>query len=550
MKIKLLILGISAFSLYSNISKAQLTISSGAIFNIQSSAFVIVQGDVLSNADITGGGTLILKGSTNQNVNMNGFTVPNLEMDNTANSTLTGNIKISSTVKFTNGKILVGNNTATLAAVTSSTGMGTNKFFETDGTGFVRREFTGDLSNLVSPVGVGADYLPITLTNTGSTYASASIGVQAKGVADANKHPRTETYLLANWPINKTGITGGITNAVGTYIDPTRFVSFGSGVETDLRGFYWNGVNWSAVGGTQDAALNTVGANITGTGGELFGMNRFVLLDSKVFLQGAYNIGTGFMNDNLRTTVAYVPGNAPTGNLIPTSDPYRSAPYNTAFTHVNNTTTETATATAFNDMPVPTDNIVDWVFVELRSNITPGNTVTQTRAALLQRDGDIVDIDGVSPIYFKNVDPSNYTVAVRHRNHIGMASNPAVFNQSLDVVANVTKLNFTNPASSGNFMGTAGSNYFNDGTVNIMYAGNVNMNTNLRWNAPSSDKDYLLNTVLGGVSSTILSSIYSVGDVNLNRGVRWNAPNSDKDYILATPLTGTASLVKNQLFPN
>ena len=550
MKIVLLTFEIIVCSFYCHITKAQLTISSGAVFSIQTSAFVTVQGDVLSNADITGAGSLILKGSTNQNVNMNGFTVPNLEIDNAANATLTGNLKISTSVQFTNGKIFAGTNTATLSAAATSTGMGASKFFETDGTGFIQRELAADIINLITPVGVGTDYLPVTLTNTGSTYAGASISVQAKGVADANKHPRTETYLLANWPINKIGITGGTTNAVGTYVDPARFVSFGSGLETDLRGFYWNGTSWSVAGGSQDAALNTVGANITGTNGELFGMNRFVLLDSKVFLQGAYNIGTGFMNDNLRTIAAYVPGNAPTGNLIPSSDPYRNAPYNTSFTHVNNTVTETVTATAFNDMPVATKNIVDWVFVELRTIITPGNTIIQTRAALLQRDGDIVDIDGVSPIYFKNIDPANYTIAVRHRNHIGMATNPAVFNQSLALVANATKLNFTNPATSGNFMGTAGSNYFNNGTVNSMYAGNVNMNTSLRWNAPSSDKDYLLNTVLGGVSSTALSNTYSLGDVNLNRGVRWNAPNSDKDYILAVPLTGSASLVKNQLFPN
>lgn len=550
MKIISLILGIAFSTVYCNTIKAQLTISSGAVFNIENNAFVTVQGDILSSADITGAGSIVLKGSANQNVNMNGFTIPNLEMDNTANATLTGNVKITGSMKFTNGKILVGNNNAILASSVTSTGMGAGKFFETNGTGFVRRELTTDILNLVSPVGVGTDYLPVTLSNTGSTYAAASIGVQAKGIADANRHPRTETYLLANWPIEKVGITGGTTNAIATYVDPTRVVSFGSGLETDLRGFFWNGANWTNTGATQDATANTVGTNITSNTGELFGMNRYVLLDSKVFLQGAYNSGTGFMNDNLRTTVAYVPGNAPTGNLIPSADPYRSAPYNTLFTHTTNIVTETLTATALNDKPTATDNIVDWVFVELRNNITPGNVITQTRSALLQRDGDIVDIDGVSPIYFKNVDPLGYTIAVRHRNHLGMASNPAVFNQPLGLVANATKLNFTSTASSANFMGSAGTNYFNNGTVNMLYAGNVNMNTNLRWNVPSSDRDYLLNNILGGVSTTTLSNVYNLGDVNLNRGVRWNVPNSDKDFILAIPLSGTSSLVKSQVFPN
>ncbi len=546
MKIKLLIAAIAFFSMMSNIGKAQLTISSGAVFNIQSSAFVTVQGDVVSNADITGAGNLILKGSANQNVNMNGFTVPNLEMDNTANATLTGNIRIGSSMKFTSGKLFVGNNTIRLASTATSIGMGSSKFFETDGTGYVRRELTGDISNVVTPVGVGTDYLPISISNTGSTYASASIGVQAKGVANTNKHPRTETYLLANWPIDKVGITGGTTNAVATYVDPTRFISFGSGVETDLRGFYWNGTNWSVAGGSQDAALNTVGANITGNTGELFGMNRFVLLDSKVFLQGAYNTGTGFMNDALRTTAAYVPGNAPTGNLLPSSDPYRNAPYNASFTHTNNTTTETATATAFNDMPVATDNIVDWVFVELRSNITPGNTITQTRAALLQRDGDIVDIDGVSPIYFKNVDPANYTIAVRHRNHIGMASNPAVFNQSLALTANATKLNFTNPATSGNFMGTAGSNYFNNGTVNMLYGGNVNASINVRYQGSQNDRAVLLSD-LGNNELTTLST-YSRADLNMNRIARYQGSQNDRAFLL-TVLGNGELVVKNQLLP-
>jgi hypothetical protein len=527
-------------------TKAQLTISSGAVFNIQSGAFVTVQGDVTSSADITGAGKVILKGSANQNVNMNGFVIPNLEMDNAANATLTGNAKISSSVLFTTGKILVGNNTATLASAATATGMGASKFFETNGTGFVRRELAGDISNSVMPVGAGTDYLPVALTNTGSTYASASIGVQAKGTADANKHVRTESFLLAYWPIDKAGITGGTSNAVGTYIDPTRVI----GTEADLRGIYWNGTNWSLTGGTQDNALNTVGATIASNTGELYGMNKFILLDSKVFLQGAYNAGTGFMNDLLRTTVAYIAGNAPTGNLLPSSDPYSTnAQYsaNTNFARVANTPTETVTATAFNDQTLANDNIVDWVFLELRNTATSGNAVLQTRSALLQRDGDIVDIDGVSPVYFKNVDAASYAIFVKHRNHIGMATNPAVFTQALALVPN-TKLNFSNPAFASNLVGTAGPNFVNNGTLNLMYAGNVNGNATLRWNAPSSDKDFLLSSplILNALSGTVLSNVYNAGDVNLNRGIRWNAPNSDKDYILSTPLGGLSSNVRNQ----
>jgi hypothetical protein len=528
-------------------TKAQLTISSGAVFNIQSGAFVTVQGDVLSSADITGAGNLILKGSANQNVNMNGFVIPNLEMDNAANATLTGNTKITNSVLFTNGKILVGNNTATLASAATASGMGVSKFFETNGTGFVRRELSADISNLVTPVGAGADYLPVALTNTGSAYAGASIGVQAIGTSSSNKHIRTESFLLAKWPIDKAGITGGTTNAVGTYVDPTRVI----GTEADLRGIYWNGTNWSLAGGTQDNALNTVGATIASNTGELYGMNKFILLDSKVYLQGAYNAGTGFMNDLLRTNVAYVPGTAPTPgtvNLLPTSDPYSTnAQYsaNTNFARIANTPTETVTSTAFNDQVIATDNIVDWVFLELRNTATSGNAVLQTRAALLQRDGDIVDIDGVSPVYFKNVDAASYTVAVKHRNHLAMASNPTNFNQALTLTPN-TKLNFTSNVAT-NLMGAPNVNYFNNGTVNMLYAGNANGNANVKYQGPANDRVTLL-TDLGSNESTILNGYYR-GDLNMNRVFKYQGPTNDRVYLLSTILGSSESVIIQQALP-
>jgi hypothetical protein len=546
--------------LVSTVSKAQLTISSGAVFNIQSGAFVTVQGDVTSNADITGTGNLVLKGAANQNVNMNGFIIPNLEMDNAANATLTGNAKITNSVLFTNGKLIMGNNTATLGVGTTATGMGAGKFFETNGTGFLRREFTADIPTATAatlmPVGAGSDYLPVSLTNTGSTYAGASIGVQAIGTASTNKHVRTESFLMAKWPVDKAGITGGTTNAVGTYVDPTRVI----GTETDLRGIYWNGTNWSLTGGNQDAALNTVGATIAANSGELYGMNKFLLFDTKVILQGAYNAGTGLMNDLLRTNVAYAYSptatSAPASNLLPTSDPYRQVGgeyvSNPNFTRFGNNITETVTGTAFYDQAIPTDNIVDWVFLELRTSLTPG-TVIQTRSALLQRDGDVVDVDGVSPIYFKNVDAGSYVISVKHRNHLAMSMNVANYTQTLGLIKN-TQFDFSTTAA-GNLLGTSGvgnTNYFNGSSKNMLYAGNVNGNANIRYTTLNNDKDALLINVLGGNASTVIGQVggaYSRGDLNMNRVARFTTLNNDKDYLYITILGSNVSTVKTQVLP-
>jgi hypothetical protein len=522
-------------------ANAQLTVQSGAVFTIQTGGVVTVQGDVTSNADINGAGKLLLKGTTAQNVSANGFTIPNLEIDNSANATLTSNARIGNSLLFTNGKIILGTNNITLAQASTATGMGANKFIETNGTGVARRELASDITNSIMPVGLGSDYLPVSLTNTGSTYASASIAVQAKAGASSNKHPRTESFIGNTWPITKTGITAGTTNATGTYVDPTGV----TGVETELRGFYWNGTQWSRSGASNDAGLNTAGADITSNAGELYAMNRYVLLNSKTFLQGAYNSGTGLMNDQLRTTAAYVAGSAPTGNLLPTADPYRSATYSANFVHVNNANIEVAGANVFNDQSIAADNIVDWVFVELRNTTTPGNAVIQTRAALLQRDGDIVEMDGITPVYFKNnAGDANFSVTVRHRNHLSMSTNPSAFTQALDIQANSTKLDFATIAGA-NLMGTSNTNYFNNGTVNMLYGGNVNGNANVRYSGASNDRASML-LDLGGVETNIVTG-YSRADVNMNRNARYSGANNDRSFLLSNVLSSSEVGIKNQI---
>ena len=122
----------------------------------------------------------------------------------------------------------------------------------------------------------------------------------------------------------------------------------------------------------------------------------------KTILQGAYSTTTGLMGDNLRSL-----------NLIPTTEPYTGI---AGFTHVNGGGGEKVTSTV---LAVTGNNaIVDWVFVELRDKTTP-TTVIATRSALIQRDGDVVDVDGVSPVGF-NVMADDYYIVVRHRNHLGI----------------------------------------------------------------------------------------------------------------------------------
>lgn len=117
-----------------------------------------------------------------------------------------------------------------------------------------------------------------------------------------------------------------------------------------------------------------------------------------VFLQGSSinpNVGEEtLMRDDLRV-----------GGIIPLTSPYADG-----LTTVASVFTSTGT-----------DAIVDWVWVELR-NAADNTIVEATRSALLQRDGNIVDVDGVSAIEFDGLASGNYFVSVNHRNHLGIMS--------------------------------------------------------------------------------------------------------------------------------
>ena len=117
--------------------KAQLSVNS-ATLQIQAGATVTVQGDLTSNVDIQGPGKILLGGSANQNITMNGFTIPNLEINNAANATLLSNARIGTNLNFVNGKIILGNFNMKFASSSTGTGGGASKFLETTGTGQVQ----------------------------------------------------------------------------------------------------------------------------------------------------------------------------------------------------------------------------------------------------------------------------------------------------------------------------------------------------------------------------------------------------------------------------
>lgn len=138
-------------------------------------------------------------------------------------------------------------------------------------------------------------------------------------------------------------------------------------------------------------AIDSYG-NISSCQGIVNITSNSTLFSAKIFLSGSRDSDTILMRDDLRTLSDF-----------PLTSPYGTGE---SIAPLVLATTEA-------------DAIVDWIKIELRDPTDP-TMVVATRSALIQRDGDIVDLDGVSPVALAY--SGDYYVVIDHRNHLGIMS--------------------------------------------------------------------------------------------------------------------------------
>ena len=173
---------------------------------------------------------------------------------------------------------------------------------------------------------------------------------------------------------------------------------------------------------------------------------------------------------------------------------------------------EVTDATVFDDYG--DDSIVDWILLELRDASNPA-TIVATRAALLQKDGDIVEVDGVSPVVF-SVFPADYYLAVRHRNHFGTMSKYTLdFSQMVSFDFRTEELYSINGRSEAPvFKASPTGNQ-------MLWGGNVNLDNRIVYKGQDSDSgalsSYISNHPNNGFKASNFTKIeYSVFDANMN----------------------------------
>jgi hypothetical protein len=282
---------------------------------------------------------------------------------------------------------------------------------------------------------------------------------------------------------------------------PYNASELNTNVEANLTPWYLNAFEWNALltSVSRDAANKSVTA--TAIPAASFAQ-EWKLADPRytfnvvAFLKGGWNNPTGLM----RTTL-----NA--GGKLPLAQPYNSDPYNYSGTE--------------SVASIPNANIVDWVLLELRKPATGlaedavASTVIGRKAGFLLNNGNIVDLDGMSPLSFDiSKQGAGNFVVLRHRNHLAvmsnaMASNPAAsFSNDYSLVANVYARQGTSSQPVA-LLATSGAGSTRYG----LWPGDVNRNGNIA----VSDLA-LINAAIAGPASGN-TNIYSVRDVNLDRNV-------------------------------
>ncbi|MBI5021906.1 MAG: hypothetical protein HZB59_10765 [Ignavibacteriales bacterium] len=115
------------------------------------------------------------------------------------------------------------------------------------------------------------------------------------------------------------------------------------------------------------------------------------VVNSKIFLQGAYN--SGAMTTLLNT-------------ILPNTQPYNRSPWNYNGPEFSSS--------------IPS-GVVDWILVELRTG-PQSSTRVAIRAGFVKSDGTIVESDGISLLAFPTVLIGNYYIILHHRNHLSIMS--------------------------------------------------------------------------------------------------------------------------------
>ncbi len=528
--------------------KTQGSISNMDMASLQGNGQYILHGDWINSASFNAGTSIVtFEGTTNSILTSGGDAFYNVTLSKTnADLVLNEDMLISHDLQFSsdNNRIYIGNSNLTLGTSAIISNADNNKYVVTAGTGELKKIDLGT-TEFLFPVGFDAvTYNPLTLVQSGIGIVD-EYGVRVlQNVLEEGGSglALTQGVADASWHISEA-VTGGSDLTVTAQWSGTDDLT---GFDRDDSGIsHYDGTGWDLTNENAGMAVGLDPYTHSRSGvlevgyfsvGGINVMN-YVAVNAKAFLQGPYSVSSDLMNDNLRTNYQASPNEAL--RLIPLIEPYSAL---SNFTHVARGGGETVDPSVFENKADNNHDIVDWVFLELRDKNT-SSLVLGTRAALIQRDGEIVDVDGSSEVRFYGMKANNYYLTVKHRNHLGIRTESTIAlsrtSTEIDFISSMSNaykpINFPNEPMAEPKIG-----------VFAMWGGNSNGNNNVRYSGPANDQNQLLNTYLSGNKGLVLQKQYNRCDLNMNSNTRYSGPSNDQNFLLNTVLGGIKGRVISQ----
>jgi hypothetical protein len=232
----------------------------------------------------------------------------------------------------------------------------------------------------------------------------------------------------------------------------------------------------------------------------------------QVLLQGPFDNGTMLMRDDLRTQ-----------GLLPQTEPYTAL----GFTYSGNGWPDVFDP-ALLDVTGP-DAIVDWVIVDMIPDPVAsqrGNAVRYNRPALLQRDGDVVALDGTWPLPLYMNQQGRYVAAVRHRNHLGVVQQFGNWYYADTVAVDYTNISGTSCYPNALYVDPSLPD------DRRMWCGDVTFNGQTKYTGVDNDRDPILVAIGGAVPSATVVGVYANADVNMDGVIKYTGQNNDRDLVL------------------
>ena len=537
----------------------------GALIKVQAGATLYVEGGIqnTSTGTIDNDGTIEVKGNfinagtwepsqpntlkftgnVNSDVTSGSaqFQTVVIQKDPTFNVNLIDNMTVNTNLNFNAtgaSKLILGTKHLKLGGAATVTGHDSDEYIVTGSTGKVKKYYSGT-GSFEFPVGFNTTtYNPATINLTAGPADTLSVRcgdhpTDGNGYSGAN--PITTQVVDAAWEVTESTAGGNTANVTLAWAQSDQLSGFSESLNAVSRNDGTNG--WDAlfadlgpeVSNTRTRnALTSFG--VFAVGGKAVANNLYI--SAKVLLQGAYSTANSLMWDSLRTLPSF-----------PLTEPYSTLPSN-PYVHKAYGGGETTTAGALNQ-PANGDDIVDWVVVELRS-LADSTTVLASKSALLQRDGDIVDLAGTGALSIQGVADANYILGVRHRNHLGIRTSSSYALNNTVPGSPVDMSLLTNVYDDPGVSVPATPMKLLTGSTYGLWAGDVNFDGSIIYNGGGSDRVIIL-TLVGPNTNTVPFPGYNRADINMDGKSIYNGGGSDRVIILTNvgPNTNTVPMLSH-----